>query len=92
VVAVTEEYGGPLEFAAGVKVAAWPRADDEAALGHAPAAADERLDAMAALGFRYLVVTDRAEFDRTPDLRAAAERRGKVVPAGAGVLVYDLRR
>lgn len=47
---------------------------------------------MAAVGFGFLVVTDRAEFDRTPDLRAAAERRGKMVPAGAGGLVYDLRR
>lgn len=92
VVAVTEEYGGPLEFAAGVKVAAWPRADDEAALGHAAVPAAERLDAMAALGYGFLVVTDRAEFDRTPGLRAAAERRGRPVAADASVLVYDLRR
>ena len=92
VVAVTEEYGGPLEFAAGVKVAAWPRADDEAALGHAAVPADQRLDTMAALGYAFLVVTDRDEFDRDADLRAAVGRRGKLVADRAGVLVYDLRR
>jgi hypothetical protein len=96
VVALAEDYGYPLEYRTSLRVVAWPRAADLPAMTRAgflpsPFAADEYLAKLAADGYTFAVVTDRAEYDRQPDLRAALAARGRVVLARPGLLVFDLR-
>lgn len=95
VVAVTEEYGYPLEYHTGLRPLAWPRAVDLPAMTRAgmlpaPFAAADYLAGLAARGYTFAVVTDFAELDRQPDLRAALAA-GRVVLDRPGLLVVDLR-
>ncbi len=95
-VAVTEEYGYPFEFWAGLRVSTWPRKADlpfmvRAGMVSATETADDRLTALIASGHEYVVVTDFAEYALHPDLQAAVARRGRVVASTPGLLVVDLR-
>ncbi|MBX9584633.1 MAG: hypothetical protein K2X87_30390 [Gemmataceae bacterium] len=96
VVAVTEDYGLPFEYRTSLPVAFWPRAADIPAMTRAgilplPFTPDGDLAKLAADGYTFAVVTDFAEWDRQPDLRAALARRGRVVLDRPGLLVFDLR-
>lgn len=96
VVAVTEEYGYPLQFRTGLVAYTWPRRADTAAhvlhgAQNAESPADRHLVWLIAEGYQFVVVTDMTEFDGQPGLRAALDRYGHVMVSQAGLLVFDLR-
>jgi hypothetical protein len=95
VVAVTEGYGLPLEAGAWRPVAFWPRRADIPVMvraGVLPAGytADGYLAARVEAGCRFAVVTDHAEYEAQPELRAALEGRGRLVAAAPGIQVFEL--
>ena len=97
VLAVTEHYGYPLEYDAWVPVCFWlTRADApimvRAGVLPSPFTADGYLRHLIAdRGCEFAVVTDLAEYDGQPELRAALARRGRLVRSSPGLLVFDLR-
>lgn len=92
VIALTEDYGLPFEYVTSLPTMPWPiRYDAAAGFEDPTAAADSRLGDRVALGFEFFVVTDVAEFEAQPALRAALDRRGKPILVTPAVRVYDLR-
>ncbi len=96
VIAVAGDHGYPLEYRTSLRVVAWPRAADIPAMTRAgllpsPFAADEYLAKLAADGYTFAVVTEFAELDRQPDLRAALAARGRPMVDRPGLRVFDLR-
>jgi hypothetical protein len=96
VIALTEEHGYPLEMQTWLRVVSWPPRHDIPIMvraGVLPAGftPDSHVANHVADGCTFAVVTDFAEFDRQPELRAALEKRGRLVVNEPGLLVYDLR-
>jgi hypothetical protein len=96
VVAVTEDYGLPLEYETWLRVAYWPRRADIPIMRRAGVlpvgfTADSYLAAIVADGCEFAVVTDFAEYESQPELRAALANRGRLVASAPGLLVFDLR-
>jgi len=96
VIAVTEDYGYPLEMVAWLRVQCWPPQHDIAIMlrsGVLPAGFthDSHVAKYIAEGCEFAVITDFVEFNKQPELRAALEQRGRLAVNEPGLLVYDLR-
>ncbi len=89
VVERTDDFGYPLQFHAKVDAVRWPTAGDAAFPATAAPPADLRTLA-ADTGASFFVLTDRAAFDRDPELRAALDRHGPPKEPAAGVWVWNL--
>jgi hypothetical protein len=95
VIELTEGYGYPLRYHGWMQPFPWPTTGSRFYLEQVrgrPFAADEYLRELTAGGaWRHFVVTDRDEWDRQPDLRAALARYGPPREPTPGVLIFDLR-
>ncbi len=96
VVAVTEDYGYPLEYRTSLRVFFWPRSHDIPIMvraGQLPLAfdPDTYLAARIAEGCTFAVVTDFPELARQPALQAALRQRGRLIVEREDLHVYDLR-
>lgn len=96
VVAVTEEYGYPMEYHTGLIIDPWPQRPEMnrfVKLGSIDPAftADRLLSRLQAKGHRFVVVTDFHEYRSQPQLAAALERRARVILSQPNLLVFELR-
>ena len=97
VIAMTEDYGYPLEMEAWLRVAFWPPHYDipimvRAGLMPAGFTHDAHVAKLSADGCEFAVITDFVEFAAQPELQASLEKRGRLIVNTPTLRVYDLRR
>ncbi len=95
---LTDVYGYPLMFYAGLEVLKWPSLDDQFYNAHVaggdatPFSAEDTLRQMNPDGhWKFFAITDLEEWNRQPQLQAALRRYGPPREPAAGVLIFDLR-
>jgi len=98
IIELTDVYGYPLMFYAGLEVLKWPSLDDQfynaqVVGGNATLfSAEETLRQMNPDGhWKFFVITDLEEWNLQPKLQAALRRYGPPREPGVGVLIFDLR-